>query len=555
MLALSLNDKRKCVKSNPIIRQVFLALLFACVVAAQAAAAPVYPLKRIAGARYLVDQNNAPYLMAGDSPQALIVNLSEADADTYFADRQALGFNTVWINLLCNTYTFGRSDASMIDGTLPFTGTIPSKSSYDLSKTNEAYFAHVDRIINLAANHGLLVLLDPIETGGWLTTMLDNGTTKCQAYGQYIGNRYKNFTNIIWMSGNDFQNWSTAGNDAVVRAVALGIKSTDTNHIHTVELDYFVSSSLDDTNWVPTITLNATYTYYPTYAQVLADYNRTNFLANFMVEANYEYEDNLGNLGTLTPQVLRRQEYWTLLSGAAGQLYGNHYSSEFISGWQSNLDTPGAIQFGYVNALFGSRRWYDLIPDQNHTVVTAGYGTFTSSGSVNDSDYATAARTADGALVMVYLPTNRTITVDMSKLRGPATAQWYDPSSGTYSAIAGSPFTNINTRNFTPSGNNAAGQGDWVLVLENTTTVPATVRINSIVLQGNNVLLTWATVGGLTNIVQATNGKSGGGYSTNFVALSPQIIPTGTGVTTTNYLDVGGATNKPSRYYRVRLVL
>src|SRR5437867_824146 len=149
------------------------------------AAPPSYPLKTSANGRYLVDQNNAPYLLIGDSPQALIVNLSEAEAEMFFADRSAHGFNTVWINLLCATYTGGRADGSTIDGTLPFTGTIGAGGSYDLAKTNEAYFAHVDRIINVAANHGLLVLLDPIETGSWLTVMLDNGTNKCHAYGQY----------------------------------------------------------------------------------------------------------------------------------------------------------------------------------------------------------------------------------------------------------------------------------------------------------------------------------------------------------------------------------
>jgi hypothetical protein len=32
------------------------------------AGAPVYPLKRSANGRYLVDQNNAPCLLLGDSP-------------------------------------------------------------------------------------------------------------------------------------------------------------------------------------------------------------------------------------------------------------------------------------------------------------------------------------------------------------------------------------------------------------------------------------------------------------------------------------------------------
>jgi len=84
------------------------------------AGAPAYPLKRSANGRYLVDQNNAPYLMIGDSPQALIVNLSEAEAEMFFADRNAHGFNTVWINLLCNTYTGCRADGTTFDGIAPF---------------------------------------------------------------------------------------------------------------------------------------------------------------------------------------------------------------------------------------------------------------------------------------------------------------------------------------------------------------------------------------------------------------------------------------------------
>src|SRR5258706_1568630 len=425
------------------------------------AAPPAYPLKTSANGRYLVDQNNAPYLMIGDSPQALIVNLSETEAEMFFADRSAHGFNTVWINHLCATYTGGRADGSTIDGTLPFTGKLVSGASYDLSKANEAYFAHVDRIINLAAQYGLLVLLDPIETGSWLAPMLDNGTNKCRAFGQYLGSRYQSFTNILWMSGNDFQDWRNANSDAVVRTVALGIQDTDSRHIHTIELDYLVSSSLDDSRWASILGLNATYTYYPTYAQLLKDYNRTNFLPNFMVEANYEFEhDWTGN------ETLRRQEYWTMLCGATGQLYGNGYTWPFVGGWQAHLDTPGVTQLEYVKNLFEPRAWYDLVPDQDHSVVTAGYGTFIATGSVNNSDYATGARTPDGSLIMVYMPTSRTVTVDMSTLRGAASAHWYDPANGSYLQITGSPFSNTGTRTFTPPGNNSDGCGDWVLVLE-----------------------------------------------------------------------------------------
>jgi hypothetical protein len=82
------------------------------------------------------------------------------------------------------------------------------------------------------------------------------------------------------------------------------------------------------------------------------------------------------------------------------------------------------------------------------------------------SDYVTAGRTPDGSLVMAYLPSLRTVTVDMSQLSAPASAHWYDPSRGTYAAVAGSPLANSDMRKFTPPGKNGDGDGDWVLVLE-----------------------------------------------------------------------------------------
>src|SRR5664280_146169 len=223
-------------------------LLVSMAVCACAMAGPVYPLKQNANGRFLVDQHNTPFLMLGDAPQSLIVNLSDTDAASYFLDRQQHGFNSLWVNLLCTTYTGGRPDSSTIGGVVPFTNTIPGTSSYDLSTPNPDYFAHADRMIKLAATYGLQIILDPIETGGYLGVMRDNGTVKCRAYGQYVGNRYKGFPNILWMSGNDFQSWRTASDDAVAVAVAQGILAKDRNHLHSVELNYLVSSSRDDTN-------------------------------------------------------------------------------------------------------------------------------------------------------------------------------------------------------------------------------------------------------------------------------------------------------------------
>ena len=80
------------------------------------------------------------------------------------------------------------------------------------------------------------------------------------------------------------------------------------------------------------------------------------------------------------------------------------------------------------------------------------------------------------------------------------------------------------------------------------------LRIISVVRQTTDVVITWTTAGGRTNAVQATTGDANGGYITNFADISNPINISGSGDATTNYVDVGGATNVPSRYYRVRLV-
>jgi hypothetical protein len=423
----------------------------------QGVAAPAYPLKINANGRYLVDQNDAPFLMVGDSPQAMFANLSTDDAELFVANRQKYGFNTLWVNLLCNDKTGCKPDGTTYDNIAPFT------SPGDLSTPNDAYFSRADRMVSIAARYGMVVLLDPIETSGWLSMLKANGQDKAYAFGQYLGQRYAAYPNIIWMSGNDFQSWHDPADDAAALAVARGIKDADPGHLQTVELNYYVSASRDDPNWPPLIGLDAVYTYMPTYAEVLHEYNQSPPMPIFMVEANYEYEHDYS--GSLT---LRRQEYWTLLSGGvAGQLYGNKWTWPFASGWKDHLDTPGSAQMSYVLNLFGSRRWYDLVPDQDHALLTDGYGSSASSGNVNDNDYATAARTADGTLAMVYAPTSRTLTVDLSKMAGPVAARWYDPASGSFSyTVDGSPLANSGTQKLQTPGKNADGDTDWVLVLE-----------------------------------------------------------------------------------------
>jgi hypothetical protein len=76
------------------------------------------------------------------------------------------------------------------------------------------------------------------------------------------------------------------------------------------------------------------------------------------------------------------------------------------------------------------------------------------------------------------------------------------------------------------------------------------LRITGLTIIGNNVLINWTMGSGKTNALQIGT-ATGHNYSSNFVDC---FTVTNTVGTATNYLDRGGATNSPARFYRVRLV-
>jgi hypothetical protein len=89
----------------------------------------------------------------------------------------------------------------------------------------------------------------------------------------------------------------------------------------------------------------------------------------------------------------------------------------------------------------------------------------------------------------------------------------------------------------------------------NPTNSVSAFRIISLLRQTGNLTITWWTAGGRTNRVQAASGTANGSYTTNnFQDISEPITVSGSGDALTNYVDVGGSTNAPARYYRIRLV-
>src|SRR5438876_12172221 len=100
--------------------RIHLPLAIACLsvlaLASTLGAAPAYPVKVGPTGRYLVDQNGAPFLIVGDSRQAMVGRISEADAELFSANRQGHGFNTLSTKLLWAGYIGSHAVGAPFDG-------------------------------------------------------------------------------------------------------------------------------------------------------------------------------------------------------------------------------------------------------------------------------------------------------------------------------------------------------------------------------------------------------------------------------------------------------
>jgi hypothetical protein len=149
-------------------------------------------------------------------------------------------------------------------------------------------------------------------------------------------------------------------------------------------------------------------------------------------------------------------------------MYGSEKISPFSPGWQDYLDTTAVTELGYLTSLLKSIQWYNLVPDQNHTIVMSGYGTLDTSQNancINTNDYVTTSYLEDGTASVSYTPQSASLKVDLNRYTAPVTAKWYDPTSSSNTTISGAPFPNSGIQEFSTPGNNSAGSSDWVLLL------------------------------------------------------------------------------------------
>lgn len=414
-------------------------------------AGPAYPLKVASGNHYLVDQNNRPFFVQGDSPWYLVQRLNASDVDYYLSTRAAQGYNSIILDLQSHVFGSGGGTYPQADvyGHLPFTGTIAGGAYTNLLSVNPFYYTNADYVIQRAGYYGINVFLYPLYDGsgggsqGWYADMVGNGTSALYQFGQFVGNRYKSFPNIVYVGAGDY-NEPNAPN-YLWNAVASGIQSVDPNHAFTAHPARTYSAlSYYSNSWV---TLNSSYPTSLTYPYSLANYQRLPVAPSFMREAYYE--------GTVSAWTCRQEAWGAVLNGDAGHCYGNDSLWQFNVGWQNLLQSSGATTIANIIRLMNTRPWYNCVPDANHLGIVSGYGAWGSTA------YVSVMREATGKTILAYIPQDSlTPTVNLTQISGSsANAWWYDPRTGAASAIGN--YNTSGTATFTPPDAN-----DWVLVLD-----------------------------------------------------------------------------------------
>jgi hypothetical protein len=420
--------------------------------------------------RFLVTEGGKPFFYLGDTAWELFHRLNRDETERYLKDRAAKRFTVIQAVVLAERDGLTEPNRQ---------GHLPLENN-DPLRPNEAYFRHVDWVVQRAGELGLYIGMLPTWGDKWNKKWgagpeiftSDNAA----AYGEWLGRRYRQAVNIIWIVGGD----RPVENDthkSIVRAMAEGLRKGDGgSHLITFHPTGGRSSSehFHTDNWLDfNLRQNGHCIESSYWDQTAGDYNR--LPTKPVIDGEPLYEDhpicfNAKKYGYSNAYDVRRCLYWDLFAGAFGHTYGNHSVWQMnapdkpgvngpLNTWSDALDRPGAGQMQHARALIESRPFLTRIPD--NSVVVAAREPFSVPGA--GTKYISATRNADGAYAMVYVAASRPFAVNLEKLSGKTLrGWWFDPRNGSARSIGEFPKSGI--REFTPPD---AGESiDWILVLD-----------------------------------------------------------------------------------------
>lgn len=442
-----------------------------------AAAAP--RLRVSENRRYLQYEDGRPFFYLGDTAWELFHKLNREEATQYLTNRAEKGFTVIQAVVLAQ---LGGLTVPNPYGDLPLVDKDPARPV-------EAYFRHVDFIVNKAEELGLFVGMLPTWGSYWASGESIFTPANARQYGEFLGKRYKDKP-IIWILGGD-RSITNNGERAIIDAMAAGLAAGDGGaHLKTFHPvgPGLSSIKLHEAPWLDFNMFQSSHAAldHDTGLYVENDYALQPVKPTMDGEPHYEaipvgfYLRNATGIDRFDDYDVRQSAYWSLLAGACGYTYGNNNiwqmykpaaggenvgSSRlpFLFGgtggiiganiaWSEALDHPGAFQMRHLRRLFESLPFTRLVPDQRLIL----------NGPTTGGARIRAARSSDSSFALVYSPRGESFTLNKNVIKAERQREtWYDPRYGVSYHIKEQEAWGIQTYQPPTSGRG----NDWVLVL------------------------------------------------------------------------------------------
>lgn len=417
--------------------------------------------------RFLVTEDGQPFFWLGDTAWELFHRCDRDEAELYLENRRQKGYNVV------QAVALAELDGLRLPN--PY-GHLPL-IDLDPLHPNEAYFEHVDWVIDRAAEKGIYIALlptwgDKVNQGGGKGPQIFT-PANAYHYGKWIAGRYRSRDNIVWVNGGDrMEIENDVDTGPVWRSLAEGIVAGwDRSPLITYHPRGERTSSwaFHNDSWLSFNMLQSGHMErdLPAGAWIAADYERTPTKPILNGEPNYEdlpvSFNGKAPYGYFDTYDVRKAAYWSVFAGGFGHTYGHnavwqmHRAGEDgVIGplpytWREALDRPAAGQMQHLKHLMLSRPFLTRIPDQSLIASDVGEAGL----------HLRATRDSEGRYAMIYTPTAQPFRVNTWALKGSRLeAWWYDPRTGSAAAIGH--LTKAPFLTFQPP----ADGPDWVLVLD-----------------------------------------------------------------------------------------
>ena len=388
--------------------------------------------------RYLIHENGTPFFWLGNTSWLLPERLNRDEVEYFLNREREEGYNVEQIQVLNAIPTYNIYGQQANDETFDFT---------KFTKVGVySYWEHLDYIVDMAAANGIYIAMDCI----WGSQINKMDVKKAASYGKFLGERYKNKPNVIWMIGGDIMgDKGTESWDALARA----IKKADTNHVMTFHPRGRTTSAwwYNDREWLD---FNMFQSGHRRYGQRNGDGDYT--IKDNTEEDNWRYVDMSFEKTPIKPVIdgepsyedipqglhdfsaprwqdydVRRYAYWAVFAGCFGHTYGHNSIMQFMrpgvlasfgaeKAWWDAMKDPGYQQMKYLKWLMLAFPFTERIGDQSIIAHQNG----------ERYDYVIATRGNDYLLVYNY--SGKPMQIDLSKISGNKKNVWLmNPSDGS----------------------------------------------------------------------------------------------------------------------------